>query len=89
MPVPLIQLPEAERETGGIAVEVLGAGEITERQPQALEPADALDLGSIVAGRESPSMVAFRFKPVAGARPARFPFASSATHAGRPGGQRR
>ena len=57
---------EAERETGGIAVEVLGAGEITERQPQALEPADALDLGSIVAGRESPSMVAFRFKPVAG-----------------------
>jgi len=64
--VPLVRLSEAERETGGIAVEVLGAGEITERQPQALEPADALDLGSIVAGRESPSMVAFRFKPVAG-----------------------
>ena len=66
VPVPLIRLSEAERETGGIAVEVLGAGEITERQPQALEPADALDLGSIVAGRESPSMVAFRFKPIAG-----------------------
>jgi hypothetical protein len=64
--VPLLRLSEAERETGGIAVEVLGAGEITERQPQALEPADALDLGSIVAGRESPSMVAFRFKPIAG-----------------------
>ena len=64
--VPLFRLPDAERETGGVAVEVLGAGEIVERQPQALEPADALDLGSIVRGRESPSLVAFRFKPLTG-----------------------
>ena len=78
VPVPLLRLPDVERETGGIAVEVLGAGEITERQPQALEPADASDLGSIVAGRESPSMVAFRFKPIAGPRPARWRFASRA-----------
>jgi hypothetical protein len=64
--VPLVRLPDAERETGGVAVEVLGAGEIVERQPQAMEPADALDLGSIVRGRESPSLVAFRFKPLTG-----------------------
>ena len=38
VPVPLLRLPDAERETGGVAVEVLGAGEIVERQPQALEP---------------------------------------------------
>jgi hypothetical protein len=67
--IPLFRLPDAERETGGVAVEVLGAGEIVEQQPQALEPADALDLGSVVRGRESPSLVAFRFKPVAGRDP--------------------
>jgi hypothetical protein len=67
--VPLLRLPDAERESGGVAVEVLGAGEIVERQPHALEPADALDLGSIVRGRESPSLVAFRFKPISGRDP--------------------
>ncbi len=67
--VPLFRLPDAERETGGVAVEVLGAGEIVEQRPQALEPADALDLGSVVRGRESPSLVAFRFKPLAGRDP--------------------
>jgi hypothetical protein len=67
--IPLVRLPDAERETGGVAVEVLGAGEISDRQPQALEPADALDLGELVRGRESPSLVAFRFKPLAGKDP--------------------
>jgi hypothetical protein len=64
--VPLLRLPDAERETGGVAVEVLGAGEITGKQPLALEPADPLDLGSIVSGRASPSLVAFRYKAIAG-----------------------
>jgi len=69
IPVPLVRIPQAERETGGVAVEVLGAGEIVERQPLALDPADASDLGSLVRGHESPSLVAFRYKAVAGHDP--------------------
>ena len=65
--VPLVRLRDADREAGGVAVEVLGAGEITARRPDGLEPADPLDLGSVVAGRESPSMVAYRFTPISGA----------------------
>ena len=64
--VPLVRLPAAERETGGIAVEVLGAGEIGSRQVRALDPADPSELGDPVSGRESPSMIAFRFRPQAG-----------------------
>ncbi len=66
VPVPLVRLPGAERETGGVAVEVLGAGEIRDRQPRGLDPADPSDLGDPVSGRESPSMVAFRFRPQPG-----------------------
>ena len=62
-------MPAAERETGGVAVDVVGAGEITGRQPRGFDPADPSDLGDIVAGRESPSMVAFGFTPLAGAAP--------------------
>jgi hypothetical protein len=69
IPIPLVRIPQAERETGGVAVEVLGAGEIVERQPRALDPADASDLGSLVRGRESPSLVAFRYKAVPGRDP--------------------
>ena len=65
--IPIVRMPSAERETGGIAVDVVGAGEIDERQPRDLEPADASDLGDIVAGHESPSMVAFQFTPLAAA----------------------
>jgi hypothetical protein len=61
--VPLMRLPAADRETGGVAVEVLGAGEIRDQQPRGLDPADPSDLGEPVAGRESPSMVAFRYRP--------------------------
>jgi len=67
--VPLVRMPSAERETGGIAVDVLGAGEITGRQSQGLEPADPSELGEFVAGRESPSMVGFRLRPVMGSDP--------------------
>jgi hypothetical protein len=62
--IPIIRLPVAERETGGIAVDVIGAGEITDHQARGFDSADASDLGDIVEGRESPSMVAFGFKPV-------------------------
>ena len=67
--VPLVRVPSAERETGGVAVDVVGPGEIGERTPHGLEPADALDLGAVVAGRESPSMVAFQYKPLTGTSP--------------------
>jgi hypothetical protein len=67
--VPIIRMPAAERETGGLAVDVVGAGEITDRQPRGIDPADPGDLGDILEGRESPSMVAFGFKPLAGDAP--------------------
>ena len=69
IPIPLLRVPSAEREVGGVAVDVAGAGEIEDRQPRGLEPADPTDLGDIVAGRESPSMAAFRFTPTNGAAP--------------------
>lgn len=64
--VPLMRIPSAERETGGVAVDVVGAGEIGERQARGLEPADPMELGDLVANRESPSMIAFRLRPLAG-----------------------
>ena len=67
--MPLVRVPSAERETGGVAVDVVGAGEIAERQTRGLEPADPSELGEIVAGRESPSMIAFRLRPLAGSEP--------------------
>jgi hypothetical protein len=64
--VPLLRMPSAERETGGVAVDVIGAGEISERQVRGLEPADPSELGDLVANRESPSMIAFRLRPLPG-----------------------
>jgi hypothetical protein len=60
--IPLLRLLNTERDTGGVAVEVLGAGEIKDFKPQGLESADATDLGEMVSSRQSPSMVAFRFR---------------------------
>jgi hypothetical protein len=58
--VPLVRMPSAERETGGVAVDVVGAGEISSQQAHGLDPADPSDLGDIVGNRESPSMIAFK-----------------------------
>ena len=60
--IPLLRLLNAERETGGVAVEVLGAGEIKDVKTEGLESADATDLGEMVANRQSPSLAAFRFR---------------------------
>lgn len=60
--VPLLRLVDAERETGGVAVEVLGAGEIKEPKSQGLEEADASDLGEMISSRQSPSMAVYRFR---------------------------
>lgn len=60
--IPLLRLLNTERETGGVAVEVLGAGEIKDVKTEGLESADATDLGEMVANRQSPSLAAFRFR---------------------------
>ena len=67
--VPLVRVPAAERETGGVAVDVVGAGEVSGRVARGLDPADPSDLDDVVSGRETPSMLAFRSKPVAGNEP--------------------
>jgi hypothetical protein len=60
--VPLLRLRNTERDEGGVAVEVLGAGEIKGQKSQGLEEADATDLGEMVASRQSPALVAFRVR---------------------------
>ena len=66
--VPLLRVLDTERETGGAAVEVLGAGEIKDARTQGLDMADAAELGTMVAARQSPSMAAFRLRSGAGSR---------------------
>jgi hypothetical protein len=60
--ISLLRLLNVERETGGVAVEVLGAGEIKDLKFEGLESADATDLGEMVSNRQSPSLAAFRFR---------------------------
>jgi len=69
MEVPLIRLPLAERETGGVGIEVLGAGEIKDRRSSGLEEAEASELGPLIASRPSPSLIAFRLLPAEGHSP--------------------
>jgi len=58
--IPLLRLMNVERDTGGVAVEILGAGEIKSQKAEGMEDADATDLGEMVASRQSPALVAFR-----------------------------
>jgi hypothetical protein len=60
--IPLLRLTGVERESGGVGVDVLGAGEIKEDsiKSQGFLRADASDLGEPVAGRQSPALKAFR-----------------------------
>jgi hypothetical protein len=60
--IPLLRLLDTERDSGGVAVEVLGAGEIKDVKPQGLEPAQPSELGPMIASRQSPSLVALRFR---------------------------
>lgn len=64
--IPLLRLVNTERDTGGVAVEILGAGEIKGQKIEGLEEADATDLGEMVASRQSPALVAFRDRSGAG-----------------------
>jgi hypothetical protein len=61
--VPILRLLNTERETGGVAVEILGAGEIKDEKTTGMEDADASDLGEMVSSRQSPALVAFRVRP--------------------------
>jgi hypothetical protein len=67
--LPLVRMPAAERETGGVAVDIVGSGELALRAARGLDGADPADLGDIVSGRESPSMLAFRMRPLTGSEP--------------------
>ncbi|HEX8836889.1 MAG TPA: hypothetical protein VF748_08140 [Candidatus Acidoferrum sp.] len=60
--IPILRLLNTERDTGGVAAEVLGAGEIKKFKSAGLENADASDLGELVANRQSTSLSAFRFR---------------------------
>jgi len=64
MDVPLLRLANTERDIGGIAVDVLGAGEIKTESviTQGLERTDASDLGEPVSNRQSPALIAFRVR---------------------------
>src|SRR5438270_1332010 len=58
--IPMLRLLGTERDSGGVAVEILGAGEIKDQKAHGLEDADATDLGTMIANRQSPALVAFR-----------------------------
>ncbi|MCU0241239.1 MAG: hypothetical protein MUF51_02310 [Vicinamibacteria bacterium] len=60
--IPILRLDGVERESGGVALEVLGAGEIKGREVRGLDPALAAELGEALAGRDSPSLVVYRFR---------------------------
>jgi hypothetical protein len=65
MDIPMLRLTGTERDGGGVAVDVLGAGEIKDEsvKTQGLERADASDLGEPVTNRQSPALIAFRTRP--------------------------
>ncbi|MFN2531789.1 MAG: hypothetical protein ABR555_10870 [Pyrinomonadaceae bacterium] len=64
--IPLIRIPAAERETGGVGLEVVGAGEIKDRLLNGLDEAEAAELGQLISSRQSPSLIAFRLQPAEG-----------------------
>src|SRR6202142_2088332 len=68
MDLPLLRLVDSERESGGVAVEVLGAGEIKNLRSEGLDRTEAGELGPTVAARQSPSLVASRYRTGGGAR---------------------
>jgi hypothetical protein len=61
--VPLVRLSGAERESGSVAVEIVGAGEVASHTARGLDEADPSELGDLMAGRVTPATVAFRYRP--------------------------
>lgn len=62
MVIPLLRVLETERESGGIAVEVVGAGEIKSAKAQGLDSVEGAELGATIAARQSPSLSAYRLR---------------------------
>jgi hypothetical protein len=60
--IPLLRLDGVERETGGVAVELLGPAEMKQQSPLGLETAEASELGAMVQARQSPSLAAYRLR---------------------------
>jgi hypothetical protein len=60
--IPLLRLEDVERETGGVAVELLGPAEMKQWNPLGLETAEASELGPMVAARQSPSLAVYRLR---------------------------
>jgi len=60
--IPLLRLEDVERETGGVAVELLGPAEMKQWNPLGLETAEASELGAMVAARQSPSLAVYRLR---------------------------
>ncbi len=60
--IPMMRVLESERESGGVAVEVVGAGEIKSSRAQGLDEVDGSELGATVASRQSPSLSAYRVR---------------------------
>jgi hypothetical protein len=60
--IPLLRLDDVERETGGVAVELLGPAEMKQWNPLGLETAEASELGAMVAARQSPSLAVYRLR---------------------------
>jgi hypothetical protein len=64
--VPLLRLADTEREIGGVALEVLGAGEVTAYDGRGMDTADVSDLGEPIAGQSGGLLTAFRFRALEG-----------------------
>ncbi len=60
--IPLLRILNTEKDNDGVAVEILGAGEIKGQKTHGLEEADASDLGETIASRQSPALVAYRVR---------------------------
>jgi hypothetical protein len=66
--LPLLRLAGTERETGGVAVEVSGSGEIRNLRSKGLDRVEPAELGGSIAAHQSPSLLAFRFRSGGGDR---------------------
>ena len=62
--VPLLDLLDAEHVSGGVGVDVIGAGELKDIKPIGLESVDptvdSAEIGRLISSRQSPSLAAFR-----------------------------
>ena len=63
--VPLLRMPAADRETGGIGIDVVGAGEVTRHDTLGMDLSEAAEAVDAATNRPAP-IVVFRLRPLAG-----------------------